>query len=64
MLIFTAQQTLEEAQAFYKKVKQKAVEYGRSPDDMKIMPGVSPYIGNTIEEAFCKIPAAPRFDHS
>lgn len=53
-VIFTAQQTLEEAQAFYKKVKQKAVEYGRSPDDVKIMPGVSPYIGNTYEEALEK----------
>ena len=53
-VIFTAQQTLEEAQAFYKKVKQQSVEYGRSPDDIKIMPGVSPYIGKTREEAFAK----------
>ncbi|RID87551.1 FMN-dependent monooxygenase [Peribacillus asahii] len=53
-VIFTAQQTLEDAQAFYKKVKQKAVEFGRSPDDVKIMPGVSPYIGHTVEEAFEK----------
>lgn len=53
-VIFTAQQTLEEAQAFYQKVKQKAVEYGRSPDDIKIMPGVSPYIGQTKEEALAK----------
>lgn len=53
-VIFTAQQTLEEAQAFYKKVKQKAVEYGRSPDDVKIMPGVAPYIGQTEAEAYEK----------
>lgn len=53
-VIFTAQQTLKEAQAFYKKVKQKAVEFGRSPDDIKIMPGVSPYIGKTREEAYAK----------
>lgn len=53
-VIFTAQQTLEEAQAFYKKAKNKAVEYGRSPEDIKIMPGVSPYIGDTIEEAYGK----------
>ncbi|WP_042346315.1 LLM class flavin-dependent oxidoreductase [Bacillus massiliigorillae] len=50
-VIFTAQQTLEEAKSFYNKVKQKVVEYGRSPDDVKIMPGVSPYIGRTEEEA-------------
>ncbi len=53
-VIFTAQQTLEEAQAFYKKVKQKVVDFGRSPDDVKIMPGVSPYVGKTVEEAYEK----------
>lgn len=53
-VIFTAQQTLEEAQVFYKKVKQRVVEFGRSPDDVKIMPGVAPYIGQTIEEAYAK----------
>lgn len=53
-VIFTAQSTLKDAQAFYKKVKQKVVEYGRSPDDVKIMPGVSPYIGQTEEEALEK----------
>lgn len=53
-VIFTAQQTLEEAQAFYKKVKQKVVEFGRNPDDVKIMPGVSPYIGKTVEDAYKK----------
>jgi len=53
-VIFTAQQTLQEAQAFYKKVKQRVIEFGRSPDDVKIMPGVAPYIGETIEEAYAK----------
>lgn len=53
-VIFTAQQTLEEAQVFYKKVKQKVVDFGRSPDDVKIMPGVSPYVGKTVEEAYEK----------
>ncbi|MBA9025926.1 LLM class flavin-dependent oxidoreductase [Peribacillus huizhouensis] len=50
-VIFTAQQTLEEAQAFYKKVKEKVIEYGRSPDDVKIMPGLSPFVGHTEQEA-------------
>ena len=50
-VIFTAQQTLEEAQQFYTKVKEKASEFGRQPEEIKIMPGISPIIGNTEEEA-------------
>jgi N-acetyl-S-(2-succino)cysteine monooxygenase len=50
-VIFTAQQTLEEAQQFYKNVKGKVLNFGRNPDEVKIMPGVSPFIGETEEEA-------------
>jgi alkanesulfonate monooxygenase len=50
-VIFTAQQTLAEAQAFYAGVKGKLAKYKRSPDDLKIMPGVFPVIGRTEQEA-------------
>ncbi|MBB3111574.1 FMN-dependent oxidoreductase (nitrilotriacetate monooxygenase family) [Paenibacillus phyllosphaerae] len=50
-VIFTAWQTLEEAQAFYADVKGRLAKYGRSPDSLKIMPGVFPIIGRTEEEA-------------
>ncbi len=50
-VIFTAQQTLQEAQAFYTDVKGRLVKYGRSPDSLKIMPGVFPVIGKTEQEA-------------
>lgn len=53
-VIFTAQQTLEQAQTFYKKVKDLAVSFGRNPDDVLIMPGVSPYVGSTEEAAYAK----------
>ncbi|QDQ02351.1 LLM class flavin-dependent oxidoreductase [Lysinibacillus fusiformis] len=53
-VIFTAQQTLEDAQFFYKKLKDKAIAFGRNADDVKIMPGVSPYVGDTEEEAYAK----------
>ncbi len=49
--IFTAQQTLAEAQVFYSSVKGRLSKYGRSPDHLKIMPGVFPVIGRTEEEA-------------
>ncbi|GIP21034.1 LLM class flavin-dependent oxidoreductase [Paenibacillus sp. J22TS3] len=50
-VIFTAWQTLEEAQHFYSDVKGRLAKYGRSPDDLKIMPGVFPIIGRTEAEA-------------
>lgn len=53
-VIFTAWQTLEDAQAFYRDVKERLAKYGRSPDSLKIMPGVSPYVARTEAEARAK----------
>ncbi|MGG3570949.1 LLM class flavin-dependent oxidoreductase [Bacillus gobiensis] len=53
-VIFTAQQTLEEAQKFYQKVKNKVRRAGRNADHVLILPGVSPIIGETEEEARAK----------
>ncbi|MBD2168228.1 LLM class flavin-dependent oxidoreductase [Calothrix membranacea FACHB-236] len=50
-VIFTAQQTLKEAQAFYASVKGRLAKYGRSSENLKIMPGVFPIIGSTEQEA-------------
>lgn len=49
--IFTAQQTLEEAQSFYSDVKSRLAKYGRHPDELKILPGFSAIIGETESEA-------------
>jgi FMN-dependent oxidoreductase (nitrilotriacetate monooxygenase family) len=49
--IFTAQQRIEDAQAFYTDVKTQAAARGRLPDHVKILPGLSPIIGGTEEEA-------------
>lgn len=54
-VVFTAQQSLEDAQAFYRNLKGRLVKYGRSPDSLKIMPGVSVYVGRTEEEARAKL---------
>ncbi|MET8873910.1 LLM class flavin-dependent oxidoreductase [Nocardia sp. NPDC004604] len=45
--IFTAHQRLEDAQAFYADIKAKAAEFGRDADQVKILPGISPFIGDT-----------------
>ncbi|CAG9195357.1 N-acetyl-S-(2-succino)cysteine monooxygenase [Paraburkholderia caribensis] len=50
-VIFTAQQTLDDAVAFYADVKGRMAAYGREPDDLKIMPGVMPIVGVTESEA-------------
>ena len=50
-VIFTAQQTLADAQAFYRDVKGRLARYGRKPEQLKIMPGVFPVIGRTEAEA-------------
>ncbi|WP_454915564.1 LLM class flavin-dependent oxidoreductase [Xanthobacter sediminis] len=56
-VIFTAQQTTPEAVAFYKDVKGRLARYGRSPDDLKILPGVFPVVGRTRAEAEDKFDA-------
>ena len=50
-VIFTAWQTLAEAQAFYSDVKGRLAKYGRKPDDLKVMPGVFITVAKTEEEA-------------
>ncbi|CCM76806.1 LLM class flavin-dependent oxidoreductase [Rhizobium mesoamericanum] len=49
--IFAAQITLEEATGFYADVKGRLAKYGRSHDDLKILPGIFPVIGRTRSEA-------------
>lgn len=50
-VVFTAQQTLEDGQVFYKKIKAAAEEAGRDPGEIKILPGVTPIIGKNEVEA-------------
>jgi FMN-dependent oxidoreductase (nitrilotriacetate monooxygenase family) len=49
--IFTAHQTFDNAAEFYGDIKRQAVGFGRSPDHIKILPGLSPFIGGTEQEA-------------
>ncbi|MBE7201761.1 MAG: NtaA/DmoA family FMN-dependent monooxygenase, partial [Parafilimonas terrae] len=44
-VIFTAQQTLEDAVAFYADVKGRMADHCRDPDHLKIMPGAFPVVG-------------------
>jgi FMN-dependent oxidoreductase (nitrilotriacetate monooxygenase family) len=49
--VFTAQQTLADAQDFYTDLKARARRLGRDPDQIKILPGLVPTIGSTEAEA-------------
>ncbi|WP_405874476.1 NtaA/DmoA family FMN-dependent monooxygenase [Streptomyces sp. NBC_00005] len=43
--------SLEAGRSFYADVKRRMDKYGRTPDDLKIMPGVSVVLGDTAAEA-------------
>lgn len=50
-VVFTAQQTAEEARRFYNSLKGQLAAYGRSTDALKILPGISPFVGRSEAEA-------------
>lgn len=50
-VIFTAQQSLQDAQAFYSSVKGRLGKYGRQPGDLKILPGLFAVVGESEAHA-------------
>ena len=50
-IVFTVQATLEDAQAFYRDMKSRAVQAGRSPADLLIFPGIVPVAAETRQAA-------------
>ena len=50
-VIFCAPLTLQAAQKFYAELKGRVADYGRDPDQVKIMPGLSAIVGRTEAEA-------------
>ncbi|WP_369271055.1 LLM class flavin-dependent oxidoreductase [Streptomyces sp. R11] len=49
--VFTAQQTIEDARAFYADLKARTAAAGRDPEHIKVLPGIVPVIGSTQAEA-------------
>jgi FMN-dependent oxidoreductase (nitrilotriacetate monooxygenase family) len=49
--IFTLTGPVDRLRDFYADVKRRAVGYGRSPEDIKVLPMLLPVIGATLEEA-------------
>ncbi|AWS47525.1 LLM class flavin-dependent oxidoreductase [Streptosporangium sp. 'caverna'] len=49
--VFTAHQTVDNAREFYSDIKARVKAEGRDPDQLKVLPGISPFIGSTEAEA-------------
>ncbi|MDQ0475302.1 LLM class flavin-dependent oxidoreductase [Labrys wisconsinensis] len=56
-IVFTAQQTLADAQAFYNDLKSRVARHGRAPDELLVMPGIFPVVGRSRQEAQDKFEA-------
>lgn len=56
-VVFTAQTSLRNAQAFYRDLKARLADYGRSEDSLKIMPGVFIVVDESAERAWEKFEA-------
>ncbi|MFD7120956.1 NtaA/DmoA family FMN-dependent monooxygenase [Streptomyces sp. NPDC059922] len=50
-VVFTRHGTLEAGREFYADTKSRLAKYGRDPDDLKIMPGVTYVLGDSDAEA-------------
>jgi FMN-dependent oxidoreductase (nitrilotriacetate monooxygenase family) len=50
-VVFTAQQSLASAQAFYRGLKARVAKAGRGENEVLVMPGVMPIIGRSEAEA-------------
>lgn len=50
-VIFVAPHDVEAGKTFYRELKEQAAEFGRGPDEIKILPGITPFVGRTREEA-------------
>ncbi|MBH5317419.1 LLM class flavin-dependent oxidoreductase [Paenibacillus sp. GSMTC-2017] len=50
-VVFTAQQTFEAGQQFYSDLKSRLAKYGRTHDELVILPGLAPIVADTEAEA-------------
>lgn len=50
-IVFSSTPTFDRAQAFYRDMKSRLPKFGRTAQDLKVLPGISPIVGETLEEA-------------
>jgi FMN-dependent oxidoreductase (nitrilotriacetate monooxygenase family) len=49
--VFTVAATLESAQRSYTKIRERVADFGRDPDQVKILPGIFPIVGESRAHA-------------
>ncbi|MBT9386571.1 LLM class flavin-dependent oxidoreductase [Pseudooceanicola sp. CBS1P-1] len=54
-IVYAGQPNIELARAYYASLKAKTWKYGRTPDDVKIMPGIMTFVAPTRAEAQAKL---------
>ena len=59
-VIFCAPLNLEQAQTFYANIKGRLSQHGRSPDEMKVMPGLSCVVGRSEDVSVSEPPRPSR----
>ncbi len=50
-MVFTAQRTVAEGQAFCRQMRDLVGKHGRGPDHVRIFPGIMPIVGRSMAEA-------------
>ncbi|MDR3396994.1 MAG: LLM class flavin-dependent oxidoreductase [Pandoraea sp.] len=50
-LVYSNSHNLAHAQAYYRDLKARLAAHGRAPADLLIMPGLTPFVGRTRQEA-------------
>ena len=59
-MVFTAQTTITDGQAFCAEMRDRAARYGRGPEHLRIFPGLMPIVGRTACRGARKIRRAAR----
>jgi alkanesulfonate monooxygenase len=50
-MVYAAAPTIEIAREYYADLKNRLPQHGRTPDQLKVLPGIMPFIGRTQMEA-------------
>ncbi|MGV4398227.1 LLM class flavin-dependent oxidoreductase, partial [Pandoraea pneumonica] len=49
--IYAVPHEIDTGRSYYRDLKERAARKGRDPEGMKILPGITPFIGETEAEA-------------
>ncbi|HVX56284.1 MAG TPA: LLM class flavin-dependent oxidoreductase, partial [Candidatus Saccharimonadales bacterium] len=50
-VVYGGQPDLDSARAYYASLKGRLAKYGRTHDELLVMPGIMPFVGRTMQEA-------------